>query len=162
MTENRSVGGSIPPLGTISALFCRIQQALNAKARPGVARRPKPDGSIPPWAPCRSSNFRSASLDPERVRLGQGNRLYQTIVLKERLQGVTRLRLRHYPLARGLLCCFYQSPDRSTGARRRPAIPRTCPNGNSFDEMVASHHDRRSVRSARLPARFGASPRRRI
>lgn len=49
-TENRSVGGSIPPLGTITLDATGSQQSLHAGACPGVARRAKPDGSIPPLA----------------------------------------------------------------------------------------------------------------
>lgn len=44
-TENRSVGGSIPPLGTIQ--LSAAVRAIRTKTRPGVARRAKPDGSIP-------------------------------------------------------------------------------------------------------------------
>jgi len=48
VTENRSVGGSIPPLGTIKLKWGRIQSTFQVKARRGVARRAEPDGSIPP------------------------------------------------------------------------------------------------------------------
>ena len=62
VTENRSVGGSIPPLGTIKLKWGRIQSTFQVKARRGVARRAEPDGSIPPLGHHQTQLRRIAKL----------------------------------------------------------------------------------------------------